>query len=40
MTVTGQILRVDLYFAARGRAPNLPAFDEDESVWRWEEEKH
>jgi glycosyltransferase involved in cell wall biosynthesis len=23
--------------AARGRMPNLPAFDEDESVWRWEE---
>lgn len=25
--------------AARGRMPNLPMFDEDESVWRWEEEK-
>jgi hypothetical protein len=23
--------------AARGRMPNLPVFDEDESVWRWEE---
>jgi glycosyltransferase involved in cell wall biosynthesis len=23
--------------AARGRMPNLPTFDEDESVWRWEE---
>lgn len=21
--------------AARGRAPNLPSFDDDESVWRW-----
>ncbi len=24
--------------AARGRMPNLPPFDEDESVWRWEDE--
>jgi glycosyltransferase involved in cell wall biosynthesis len=24
--------------ASRGRMPNLPAFDEDESVWRWEDE--
>jgi glycosyltransferase involved in cell wall biosynthesis len=23
--------------AARGRIPNLPAFDDDESVWRWED---
>jgi glycosyltransferase involved in cell wall biosynthesis len=23
--------------AARGRMPNLPAFDEDQSVWHWEE---
>ena len=24
--------------AARGRAPNLPAFDEDETVWAWDED--
>jgi hypothetical protein len=24
--------------ASRGRMPNLPAFDEDASVWRWEDE--
>jgi hypothetical protein len=24
--------------AARGRMPDLPPFDEDESVWRWEDE--
>jgi hypothetical protein len=23
--------------AARGRMPNLPAFDEDQSVWHWDE---
>jgi len=25
--------------AARGRVPDLPEFDEDESVWRWEDEE-
>jgi glycosyltransferase involved in cell wall biosynthesis len=25
--------------AARGRMPNLPSFDEDESVWRWDDEE-
>jgi glycosyltransferase involved in cell wall biosynthesis len=25
--------------AARGRAPNLPAFDEDDAVWAWDEEE-
>jgi glycosyltransferase involved in cell wall biosynthesis len=25
--------------AARGRAPNLPAFDEDETVWAWDEDE-
>jgi glycosyltransferase involved in cell wall biosynthesis len=24
--------------ASRGRMPNLPAFDEDQSVWRWDDE--